>query len=298
MKHDEFVRYAMSDPALCAAFFKHFMSELAGVLDFDQLKQENGSYVAANLRRTITDLHYQVPLQEDNEVRCAILMEHKSGGSARPGTSSLVFQLRVQEVALLQHYSRENPGKKLPIVFLVGLYHGPRPYAGPRTVAELIAGPPDLIPARWSQNDTLLIDLNQFDESKLEEGKLSLFLSVLKIIYDADFIDKFKAMLPRLKNYDVSHEGREFLIALNHYLLSNARWESLPEFREIAVKSYSEEVGGAVMTIAELLKKEGRTEGRMEVAKTMVRRGMDWETIADITGLPQETIAMLAKQAS
>ncbi len=52
------------------------------------------------------------------------------------------------------------------------------------------------------------------------------------------------------------------------------------------------------MTIAELLKKEGRTEGRMEVAKTMVRRGMDWETIADITGLPQETIAMLAKQAS
>ncbi len=42
------------------------------------------------------------------------------------------------------------------------------------------------------------------------------------------------------------------------------------------------------MTIAELLRKEGRTEGleqgeregRMEVAKTMVHRGMDWETIA------------------
>ncbi len=60
------------------------------------------------------------------------------------------------------------------------------------------------------------------------------------------------------------------------------------------------------MTIAELLRKEGRTEGleqgeregRMEVAKTMVHRGMDWETIAKYTGLPQETIAMLAKQVS
>ncbi len=48
------------------------------------------------------------------------------------------------------------------------------------------------------------------------------------------------------------------------------------------------------MTIAELLKKEGR----MEVAKTMVRSGLDWETIGKYTGLSQETIALLAKQAS
>ncbi len=318
MKHDEFVRFAMIDPVLYTAFFRHFLGDLEKDIDFTRLKPEPGTFVSSALNKTITDLQFQVPWQEQDDVFVSILLEHKSAGSVRGGSSCLAFQLRVQEVALLQRFARQHPGQKLPIVLLVGLYHGPRPYSGPLKVADIMAGPPNLMPPRWNNQDMLLIDLCQIEEQALGKGKLALFLGVLKIIYDADFVDKYKQMLPKLQEYTAEHEDTEFLIALNHYLLSNARWESLPEFREVAIKSYSEEVGGAIMTIAELLKKEGqdqarkegrlegrkegriegRVEGRAEVAMTMLSKGLDWETITDFTGLTHDELALIASKAS
>ncbi len=68
------------------------------------------------------------------------------------------------------------------------------------------------------------------------------------------------------------------------------------------------------MTIAELLKKEGqdqgrkegrvegrvegRKEGRVEVAMTMLGKGLDWAAITDFTGLTHDELALIASKAS
>ncbi len=302
MKHDEFVRYVMTDPRVHIPFFRLFLQDLERHLDFDQLRMESESFVSEELSKLVTDFLFQAPWREQEELFISILFEHKSEGSARGEPVSLVYQLRTQEMAFMQRYVRQNPGKKLPIVLLVGLYHGSRPYRGPRTVAESMAGPAELIPPRWRHEDVLIIDLSEWDEQTLGEGKLAMFLKVLKIVYDRDFVSKYKQMLPLLKDYDAKGEDRAFLIALNKYLLTRAHWENLLEFRKIALESYSEEVGGAVMTIADLLKKEGRQEGVQEgverVASTMIRKGLDREAIAEFTGLTLNQIAMIAQRAS
>ncbi len=306
MKHDEFVRYVMADLALCSDFFRHFMGELENDLDFSRIKAEDGTFVSSSLRKLMTDLQFQVPWHKQDEVLVSILLEHKAAWSQRPGSASLPFQLRSQEMALLQRFAQRYPGRKLPVVLLVGLFHGPSPYSGPKTVAEFMEGPPNLIPERWKHQDMLLIDLNRLDESKLRTGKLSLFLRILKTIYDEDFIEKYRNMLPELRAFDQREEDREFLIALNFYLLSCARWESLPDFKEIAVKSYSDVVGGAVMTLADILKREGREQylhqgiekGIHQVVEKMIRKGLDWDEIAELSGLSHEKIALIANRAS
>ncbi len=299
MKHDEFVRYAMLDPELVKAFFKRFLGHLEDHVDLDGLKMTSESFIDEKLRKLLTDLVFLAPLKDRSELHISVLMEHKSEGAARhPG---MVFQLRAQEMAFWQRFVQQHPGQKLPIVLLVGLYHGRRPYAGPKTLAETMDGPEDLIPDRCKSEDVIMIDLAQLPGESLREDKLSLFLKVLKHIYDSDFIDCFKELTPTLQKLSRDHRKTPFLIALVTYLLSSARLENMTEFKEIALKSFSEVVGGAFMTLADMLRDEGRQEGIQEgsqkIAINLLREGMDLRTIARVTGLDATMLNQLVQKS-
>jgi hypothetical protein len=60
-----------------------------------------------------------------------------------------------------------------------------------------------------------------------------------------------QSLVPALQKLDNALADRSFVIALNKYLVTSANMENMAKFNEIAVKSYSEETGGATMTLAE-----------------------------------------------
>ena len=45
-------------------------------------------------------------------------------------------------------------------------------------------------------------------------------------------------------------------------------------------------------------KEEGRAEGKAEIVRGMIERGMDMATIADITGIPMEALIALVSKSS
>ncbi len=288
-KHDEFVRFVLSDLKVAAAFFQTFLADKAKDLDLQHLSMASETFIDHNLTKNLTDLFFKVPWRERGQVHISLILEHKSEGAARGRGENLILQMLYQEMQYYKYLLRTQPNKKLPVVLLVGLYHGSQPYTGPRTMADCLEGPPDLIRARWQQEEVVLIDLAELDEQNFEEGRLSIFLRMLKHIYDPDISGCYLSLLPELKKLDQNPSDRTFLIALNNYLLSSAKVENVDAFHELALKSYSEEVGGALMTMAEVLTQRG-------IEKVdMLNLGIDIPFIASVTRLSAEHIAQLAE---
>ncbi len=60
------------------------------------------------------------------------------------------------------------------------------------------------------------------------------------------------------------------------------------------------------MTLADILKREGREQylhqgiekGIHQVVEKMIRKGLDWDEIAELSGLSHEKIALIANRAS
>lgn len=297
-KHDAFVRLVLSDLQTARAFMQHFLGPTAGQLDLAHLELRSDTFVDENLDKTATDLLYQVPWRNRSDAYVAMIVEHKCEGSARASGEHLPLQLRGQELDLLRQHRRNHPNDPLPLVFLVALYHGAKPYRGPRTVGESMALPPDMVPVRWKHQDMILIDLAVLDETDLGQDKLGLFLRVLKHIYDDNFLEIYQGWVPALQALDNSVRDRSFVIALNTYAVTSAKMENQAKFAEIALKSYSTETGGATMTLYEVLQTEGRNSEREKIVRNMLQKGIDHETIAACTELSVEEVQLMAKKAS
>ncbi len=140
--------------------------------------------------------------------------------------------------------------------------------------------------------------LAELDESGLPMDKLGLFLRVLKHIYDENFLEIYENLVPALQALDRTEGDRGFVIAVNRYLVTSANMENLAKFSEIAVKSFSEETGGAAMTLSEVIQREGEKRTMEKIVKNMLKDGFDYQTIARITGLSHEEIDLLTKKAS
>jgi hypothetical protein len=128
--------------------------------------------------------------------------------------------------------------------------------------------------------------------------KLGLFLRVLKHIYDDNFLELYQELVPALQKLDQSIAVRSFVIALNRYLVTSANMENMAKFTQIAVESYSEETRGATMTLYEVAQRDARILEREAIVRNMLKKGFDYQTIAEITALSQEEVAVMAKKAS
>jgi len=300
--HDHFVRRTLADLKLAASFLRFVLSEqIADALELEAIDLEPESYIDESLAEVITDMVYRVPYRHYPSC-ITVLVEHKSEGAGRKGGANLPFQLRRQEMEIMEHNRRNHPKGKMPIVILVGLYHGQKRYRGPLTVAESIEGPRELIPGRWKERDMVLVDLGRYSDDQLEQGgKLGLFLQLLKHIYDRNLLDLLVRLVPSIKEVDRTEGGREFLLSMFVYLYEASRIETKREIEEKVVKSLPIELGGHVMTIAEQLRQEGRQEGRVEgrqeareeLAHKMLNQGFDLSLIAQLTGISLQKVTSM-----
>lgn len=298
--HDRFVRRSLEDLKLARDFFKKFLA--VGVqkqIDLNNLEPKKENFVVEHLDTLTTDLLFQAPI-EGHPAYLSLLIEHKSEGAARGDGNILPFQMRKQEIMIMENERRNHPKKRYPLVHMVGLFHGQRPYAGPRSVGEHIDAPSDMVPSRWREPMTL-IDLSAFsDEDLMAEGKLGVFLLILKHIYSEDILTTLKALGPNMQAIEQKHGG-DFIVTVFRYLYEASRVENKDAVDHIAKETFSKETGAEIMTIAEKLKEEGREEGlqegsykkAVEVARRMISLGNADEQIQLVTELSLAEIRVL-----
>ena len=129
------------------------------------------------------------------------------------------------------------------------------------------------------------------DDEILGTEKLKVMLYLLKYIWSSNFEEKLGEFLGLLRHMPDSE--MQYLVTITMYVLSATKIPSL-RFVEIVEKNVSRKGGDIAMTTAEQLicqgKKEGKRDGKLEVARKMLAKGMAISEIVEITGLSVDEI--------
>ena len=294
--HDRFVRRNLSNLSLVIPILKFFLDRgLQARMDLDRLSFAKETYVGRDLDETITDLLYTAPFREHASY-ISLLIEHKSEGAVSSG-HILPFQMRAQELRIMDHVRRNHKNKRYPIVYLLGFYHGEKAYSGPRSVAEQMDGPEAMIPARWRE-EIILVDLSLYhDRDLMLEGKAGIFLLVLKHIYSPNILEVLENLITPMRALGETEDGVDFLMTVFRYICEAAHTENRQELDQIALKSTTEELGGKLMTIANQIIEEARPRIIKEARPRIIKEARPGIIEKAKPGIIEEAKPIIAKQA-
>ncbi|MEM6051656.1 Rpn family recombination-promoting nuclease/putative transposase [Erwinia sp. P7711] len=305
--HDATFRQFLTQPDIARDFMQlHLPAELRAICDLSTLKLESGSFVEDDLRQYFSDVLYSLKTSAgDGYIH--VLIEHQSTPDRH-----MAFRLIRYAVAAMQRHL-EAGHKKLPLVIPVLFYTGRRsPY--PYSTRWLDEFDDPALAERLYGSAFPLVDVTVIPDDEIMTHRSMAALTLLqKHIHQRDIAtltDRLATLL--MADYLSSPQ----VTALIHYLLLAGESADYEAFvRELAQRVPQH--GDALMTIAQQLEQKGiekgraegielgeqrgiekgRTEGEREatlkIARTMLKNGLDRNTIMKMTGLSADDLAQI-----
>lgn len=305
--HDATFRQFLTQPDIARDFMQlHLPAELRAICDLSTLKLESGSFVEDDLRQYFSDVLYSLKTSAgDGYIH--VLIEHQSTPDRH-----MAFRLIRYAVAAMQRHL-EAGHKKLPLVIPVLFYTGRRsPY--PYSTRWLDEFDDPSLAERLYGSAFPLVDVTVIPDDEIMTHRSMAALTLLqKHIHQRDIAtltDRLATLL--MADYLSSPQ----VTALIHYLLQAGESADYEAFvRELAQRVPQH--GDALMTIAQQLEQKGiekgraegielgeqrgiekgRTEGEREatlkIARTMLKSGLDRNTIMKMTGLSADDLAQI-----
>lgn len=277
--HDALFRAAFADPERAADLLRGLLPpEASATIDWQTMQRLPESFVDESLRDRQADLVFSVSIAGRGSL-VYVLFEHKSAPD--PWVS---LQLLRYVVRLWEAWRRENPAEAtLPPVLPQVLYHGKRPWHGPRTLGQLLDA--DSLP-RWLSElqpelSFHLEDLTTRSERQLRRLRVSV--GTLLTLLHLQHLRRAPAGVPllirwrrlyRLMSASQSPGTRQLLVQLVSYVFYVAPDD--PEPVAAALRSIEPIIREIDMTVADKLmargfergvaqgKAEGRAEGQVE----------------------------------
>lgn len=261
-------------------------------IDFSKLEIDQTNYISKRFDEYYSDIIARTKMKggdgDDIPVDIFFLMDHKTKGKKTIFTQFLKYMYVMWEKDL---DAGDIPRVIIPVVF----YHGERKWNIPQSFRELFKIDDEL--------KEFLLDFNYilFDAEKWDFGpehneelrdNVFLFTSLvlLKSAYNHDLdsikeIFKFWHKKGFIKEFDQALFFLEFV-----YETQEVTEEGLKRMLE-----ESDIEGGDIMqTLAQQLKKEGKKEEKLNIARELVKNGVDINIISRSTGLPLEKLEELA----
>ena len=114
--HDKLFKASFGDPINAAAFLRREIPPgLAAKIDWEQLLLQPGSFIDSQFRHTQSDLLFSAPLA-DAPCLLYFLFEHQISQDPLLALRLLRYMVRIWE-----EWTRNHPGKKLPVIFPIVL---------------------------------------------------------------------------------------------------------------------------------------------------------------------------------
>ncbi|MFB3040756.1 MAG: Rpn family recombination-promoting nuclease/putative transposase [Candidatus Poribacteria bacterium] len=291
--HDSGYKKLFSNQTIFRQLLTTFVKEdWVDDLDFESCQTIDKSFISEHYKETESDLLYKVGLKE-REIYIYILIEFQS-------TVDDFMALRVLNYItnFYMDYLTSNKGvKKLPAVFPIVLYNGEHQWTAPVNLKNLIEDAPSL--AQFSLDfQYFLIAENQYSkEALLTIRNIVSTLFLAESHYDIDLLE---TELINLFEAEADKQAVSLLLNWFKQLATHGRIDS-SDYRSIEqVYLTQEEVKTMLVTALKKERKEifekGKTEGKMEVAKGMLSKGMQISLISEITALPKEQIEQLKSE--
>lgn len=297
--HDRFTRSLMTHPKVVEEFFKaNLPKPIQKAIDFSSLKAQKESFIDDNLKLQIADLLYSVKFNGQPGF-LYLLIEHAS----KPDPL-LPFRMLKYMVAIMDHHLKAKKGNKLPFIYPMVLYTGEKPYAHSMDLFDLFPPEEKELAKETLTSPYHLIDLTKVSDEELKQylwfGTMAL---TLKHIHDSDILPFFEGLLEFLKQLEKQGE-ESYIYSVITYMVGVGETPNQEDFLKAVKKleSISEE---KIMTLAEyfierykpeVLKRrteKDRKERDIEIAKTLLLKGISIEIISETTNLPKEEIKKL-----
>jgi predicted transposase/invertase (TIGR01784 family) len=276
--HDSLFRFVFGKPVHAASELRAVLPpQLADRLDLTNLRPVNGSFVDEELTNRHCDVLMQTTL-DGREAFVYVLIEHQSSPDRMMPLRMLRYLMRIWDRYLEQHPT----AKRLPMIVPLVVYQGPRRWTYPVELRELLDVDPET--ARLAGDFLprfrfLLDDLTQLDKTALRARPVTtpvrLTVRLLRIVpthtsdaiaaIDPDDIDDFRDVLQRYPDW------RELITAYLTYIQNGS--ETPPHRLAWLAAQIGPEAEEVYMSTADMLRAEGRVEGRTEeAARILVRQ--------------------------
>ncbi|MHC1682294.1 MAG: Rpn family recombination-promoting nuclease/putative transposase [Clostridiaceae bacterium] len=184
---------------------------------------------------------------------------------------------------------------KLPAVVPIVLYNGSKRWTAAKSLKEVISNS-EIFEENILDFKYTLLDINRYEKEELYK-KDNISSAIFLLDQDVDrieFYDRLKDIVVRFSKLTVEEKAY-----LKHWLV-NANLDE-DNFKDNIEKIFSANKGEVLQMTSniskglEKLKEEGAKEKAYEIAKKAILKGLDNESISDLTGLSVKEIENLRK---
>ncbi|GEA15390.1 transposase [Moorella sp. E308F] len=303
--HDKGYRQLLADKRVFLELLKTFVrEEWVEAIDSDDLILVNKSYVLQDFSEKEADIVYRLKTKDKNVI-FYVLLELQSTVDYLIPFRLLLYMVEIWREIYnnTPQHERESKHFRLPPIIPAVLYNGAGSWTAALSFKEMLDSYRDfsghLLDFRY-----LLFDVNRYSEEELiraanliasvflldqrmrpEElvGRLQKLAGVLRRLTP----DEFRHFTTWLKNVVKPRIPGDFSAKIDGILDASNPWE-------VEQMIYNLELTLEEMQRQALLK--GEMKGKMEVAKNLLRLGIELDKIAQATELSPEEIATLKKQ--
>ena len=278
--HDKFFR-TMFDTDAARDFFKqHLPASIKKELHFETLKQENGSFVEADLSKNISDILYSAEFGEKNEKGYLyIVIEHQSTVD-----SLMAFRLFKYTVSIIDRHIRNNKGKKsektLPCIYPLVFYNGKKPYNKSLKLLDLFDNEAYKTVLKKMLIDGFeLVDTNKMSQEALRAySDAGLFVKTMKYVHEHDGVKIIQLvqedLLAHCEHSDKSHWYQKLQSVLC-YVMEVGNIPDPEAFMTTVQAVLPDLEGGEIMmSLANQLRHEGMRKGMEKGMRTGRQEGL------------------------
>ncbi|RAK05469.1 putative transposase/invertase (TIGR01784 family) [Halanaerobium saccharolyticum] len=272
--HDSLFKRTLGDKEVAIDFLENYLPDnILEEIDLTEIKIAKDSFIDEELEESFSDILYNVSIEGKNGF-IYLLFEHKSYFDKMTPVQMLGYITDIWEL-----YNNQTKNKKLPPIIPILIYHGERKWNYGSRLSELIEDTTKAISDYLPDHKYLLYDFSNYSDAEIKgQIKLRLFLKLISHIFDDNFDDGLREVLPLLIELREKTTGLEYIETVVKYILNIGEEISLNELDQKA-KNISAEGSAVIMTIAEKIyhdgKEEGREEGKIENMKEMIEFALE-----------------------
>jgi predicted transposase/invertase (TIGR01784 family) len=318
--HNNFFDAFFDEKEVAESFLKEYLpAEITRDLDFSTLQIDKESFVDKKLLKHSSDTLYHIRYKQD-PAYVYFLFEHKSRLKKKKKKLT-PFQL-LKYIVLIwdRHLRRHKEVETLPPIIPIVIYHGETEWEVSTDFLSLFDVPGCI--EKYIPNFRFeLFDISHMPDEHIKGVVLLriLFLT-FKYIFNPELLHKLDDIFRLLMELEEKSRGSEYLEVLLRYFSSSAEHVSMEELRE-TVDEFFEKGGDVMPTIYQQIRNEVKHEYEVkvkeaevkvkevknelekkknelekekeEIAKRLIMKGMDIDTIVEITGISRKKLEQL-----
>lgn len=282
--HDKLFKETFSNVAVAKDFINNYLPQsIINIIDINTLEPQKDSFINEELQEVFSDMLFRVNIN-NREGYIYFLFEHKSYTSKNISLQLLKYMLEIWEAK-----GKKENIHELPVVIPLVIYHGKEDWKIKTTLGDMIKGYEELpedVKKYVPDYEHLLYDISRYTDDEIKgEAQLRILFTILRDIFTKDnktIRETIIRATEHLRELEDKQTGIEYFETFMRYILNVGHKLTKKDIEDIIekVENTYPEGSEVVMTLAEILKQEGREEGELRgiekgenraLAKTAIR---------------------------